>query len=153
MRGQICDPAGSGRRPVTAQVAPLLEPIRARLPAGTTSDRWRGGGRAPGQSSVCRLPLFFAVVFTMLMVNWSSFSRTTMVVVLTLLRADQGVMFLLLFNKPFGFVAVLGTIALFGMIMRSSVILVDQIEAGWRRASACQEEVIVESAVRRRPSR
>ena len=36
--------------------------------------------------------------------------------------------FLLAFNKPFGFVAMLGTIALSGMIMRNSVILIDQIE-------------------------
>jgi multidrug efflux pump len=37
-------------------------------------------------------------------------------------------LFLLAFNKPFGFVAMLGTIALSGMIMRNSVILIDQIE-------------------------
>lgn len=37
-------------------------------------------------------------------------------------------MALLLFNQPFGFVAMLGTIALSGMIMRNSVILIDQIE-------------------------
>ena len=37
-------------------------------------------------------------------------------------------LFLLLFGEPFGFVAMLGTIALTGMIMRNSVILVDQIE-------------------------
>ena len=36
--------------------------------------------------------------------------------------------FLLAFNQPFGFVAMLGTIALSGMIMRNSVILIDQIE-------------------------
>ena len=35
---------------------------------------------------------------------------------------------LLLLNRPFGFVALLGVIALIGMIMRNSVILIDQIE-------------------------
>jgi multidrug efflux pump len=57
-------------------------------------------------------------------------------------------MALLLFNKPFGFVAMLGTIALFGMIMRNSVILIDQIEkdisAGFAPFTA-----IVEATVRR----
>jgi multidrug efflux pump len=47
------------------------------------------------------------------------------------------VLFLLLFNQPFGFVAMLGTIALFGMIMRNSVILVDQIEQDVERGCRC----------------
>jgi multidrug efflux pump len=57
-------------------------------------------------------------------------------------------LFLLLFNKPFGFVAMLGTIALFGMIMRNSVILVDQIQQDIA-AGRSQWEAIVESTVRR----
>jgi multidrug efflux pump len=57
-------------------------------------------------------------------------------------------LFLLLFNQPFGFVAMLGTIALFGMIMRNSVILVDQIQQDIA-AGRSQWEAIVESTVRR----
>jgi multidrug efflux pump len=56
--------------------------------------------------------------------------------------------FLLAFDKPFGFVAMLGTIALSGMIMRNSVILVDQIEQDLE-AGRAPWEAIVESAVRR----
>ena len=56
--------------------------------------------------------------------------------------------FLLLFNKPFGFVAMLGTIALSGMIMRNSVILVDQIEQD-EKAGKNRWEAIVDSTVRR----
>jgi multidrug efflux pump len=56
--------------------------------------------------------------------------------------------FLLLFGKPFGFVAMLGTIALAGMIMRNSVILVDQIRQD-RAAGRPEWEAIVESTVRR----
>jgi multidrug efflux pump len=129
VRGQIYD--GRIQAPtVTAQVLPLLEPIRARLPAGY---RIETGGAveesAKGQSSVnAGFPLFFAVVLTVLMVQLGSFSRTTMVVLTAPLGLIGVVLFLLLFNKPFGFVAMLGTIALFGMIMRNSVILVDQIE-------------------------
>ena len=55
---------------------------------------------------------------------------------------------LLLFDKPFGFVAMLGTIALSGMIMRNSVILVDQIEQD--RATGIEAwQAIVESTLRR----
>jgi energy-converting hydrogenase Eha subunit E len=74
------------------------------------------------------IPLFVLAVVTVLMIQLQSISRVTMV----LLTAPLGIigiaLFLLLFNQPFGFMAMLGTIALFGMIMRNSVILVDQIE-------------------------
>ena len=149
VRGQIYD--GRIQAPtVTAQVLPLLEPIRARLPAGY---RIETGGAveesAKGQSSVnAGFPLFFAVVLTVLMVQLGSFSRTTMVVLTAPLGLIGVVLFLLLFNKPFGFVAMLGTIALFGMIMRNSVILVDQIEQDVERGLSVWD-AIVESAVRR----
>jgi multidrug efflux pump len=57
-------------------------------------------------------------------------------------------LFLLLFNRPFGFVAMLGTIALSGMIMRNSVILLDQIERNIDEGQVPREAVI-EAAVRR----
>jgi multidrug efflux pump len=56
--------------------------------------------------------------------------------------------FLLIFNTPFGFVAMLGTIALSGMIMRNSVILVDQIEQDIR-AGHTPWQAIVDATVRR----
>ena len=135
---------------VTAQVEPLLEPIRAQLPAGY---RIETGGAveesAKGQSSVnAGFPLFLAVVFTALMVQLGSFSRTAMVVLTAPLGLIGVVLFLLLFNQPFGFVAMLGTIALFGMIMRNSVILVDQIEQDVDKGLSIWD-AIVESAVRR----
>ena len=135
---------------VTAQVEPLLAPIRAQLPAGY---RIETGGAveesAKGQSSVnAGFPLFLAVVFTALMVQLGSFSRTAMVVLTAPLGLIGVVLFLLLFNQPFGFVAMLGTIALFGMIMRNSVILVDQIEQDVEKGLSVWD-AIVESAVRR----
>jgi len=135
---------------VTAQVEPLLEPIRAQLPAGY---RIETGGAveesAKGQSSVnAGFPLFLAVVLTALMVQLGSFSRTAMVVLTAPLGLIGVVLFLLLFNQPFGFVAMLGTIALFGMIMRNSVILVDQIEQDVEKGLSIWD-AIVESAVRR----
>ena len=149
VRGQIYD--GRIQAPtVTAQILPLLEPIRARLPAGY---RIETGGAveesAKGQDSVnAGFPLFLGVVLTVLMVQLGSFSRTAMVVLTAPLGLIGVVLFLLLFNKPFGFVAMLGTIALFGMIMRNSVILVDQIEQDMERGLS-PWDAIVESAVRR----
>ena len=132
------------------QIEPTLADVRAQLPGGyllevggTVEDAERG------QRSVnAGLPLFVIVVMTLLMAQLKSFSRSAMVFLTAPLGIIGVALFLLLFGQPFGFVAMLGTIALSGMIMRNSVILVDQIEqdigAGQARFSA-----IVEATVRR----
>lgn len=135
---------------VVKQILPTLEPIRARLPDGYLLDV--GGtveDSARGQTSVnAGVPLFIVVVLTLLMLQLKSFSRTAMVFVTAPLGLIGVTLFLLVFQQPFGFVAMLGTIALAGMIMRNSVILVDQIEqdiaAGLDRWHA-----IIEATVRR----
>lgn len=104
--------------------------LRADLPNGYLIEV---GGTveesARGQSSVSAgMPLFLAVVFTLLMLQLKSISRSFIVFLTAPLGLIGVVLFLLLFNKPFGFVAMLGTIALSGMIMRNSLILIDQIE-------------------------
>src|SRR5690606_31939792 len=84
---------------------------------------------ARGQASVnAGLPLFVVVVLSLLMLQLKSFSRSVMVFLTAPLGLIGVTLFLLLFQQPFGFVAMLGTIALSGLIMRNSVILVDQIE-------------------------
>ena len=115
---------------VVAQINPLLAPIRATLEPGYHLDvAGAVEESAKGQASInAGVPLFLFVVVTALMIQLMSFQR----VFLVLLTAPLGLIgvapFLIIFNKPFGFVAMLGTIALFGMIMRNSVILIDQIE-------------------------
>jgi multidrug efflux pump len=82
-----------------------------------------------GQSSInVQMPIMAIVVLTLLMIQLQSFARVMMVVLTAPLGLIGVVIALLLFNKPFGFVAMLGVIAMFGIIMRNSVILVDQIE-------------------------
>lgn len=132
------------------QILPSLQGIRAKLPdgyllevGGTVEDAERG------QKSVnAGMPLFIVVVLSLLMIQLRSFSRTLMVFLTAPLGLIGVTLFLLVFRQPFGFVAMLGTIALAGMIMRNSVILVDQIEqdiaAGMDRWQA-----IIEATVRR----
>jgi multidrug efflux pump len=135
---------------VTAQIEPQLEAVRAQLPPGYLLQV--GGAveeSAKGQASVnAGMPLFLLVVFTVLMIQLRSFARVLLVVLTAPLGLIGVTLFLLVFNVPFGFVAMLGTIALFGMIMRNSVILIDQIEqdiaAGHERWNA-----IVDATVRR----
>ncbi|WP_445939153.1 efflux RND transporter permease subunit, partial [Pseudomonas sp.] len=124
------------------QILPTLEPIRAQLPDGYQLDV--GGtveDSSRGQKSVnAGIPLFIVVVLTLLMLQLKSFSRSAMVFLTAPLGLIGVTLFLMIFRQPFGFVAMLGTIALSGMIMRNSVILVDQIEqdiaAGHKRFDA-----------------
>jgi multidrug efflux pump len=132
------------------QILPTLEDVRAQLPdgyllevGGTVEDSARG------QNSVnAGVPLFIVVVLTLLMIQLRSFSRTFMVFLTAPLGLIGVTLFLLLFNQPFGFVAMLGTIALSGMIMRNSVILVDQIEQDIA-AGLDRWQAIIEATVRR----
>ncbi|ANF82924.1 multidrug transporter AcrB [Acinetobacter sp. NCu2D-2] len=115
---------------VVNQITPILESIKGQLPSGYLIEV---GGTveesARGQNSVnAGMPLFLAVVMTLLMIQLKSISRSIIVFLTAPLGIIGVVLFLLLFNKPFGFVAMLGTIALSGMIMRNSLILIDQIE-------------------------
>lgn len=132
------------------QIMPTLDPIRAELPdgyllevGGTVEDSARG------QNSVkAGVPLFIVVVLTLLMLQLRSFSRTAMVFLTAPLGLIGVTLFLMVFRQPFGFVAMLGTIALSGMIMRNSVILVDQIEQDIA-AGLKPWQAIIEATVRR----
>ncbi len=115
---------------VVREILPQLQGVRESLPdgylldvGGTVEDSTRGQ-----RSVVAGMPLFLLVVLSLLMIQLRSFSRSVMVFLTAPLGLIGVTLFLLLFNQPFGFVAMLGTIALSGMIMRNSVILVDQIE-------------------------
>ncbi len=135
---------------VVGQLDPTLDEIRAALPAGyelSTAGSVEDSTR--GQNSIkAGMPLFVFVVITLLMLQLRSLSRVFLVMSTAPLGLIGVTLFLLVFRVPFGFVAMLGTIALSGMIMRNSVILIDQIEqdiaSGHDRWTA-----IIESTVRR----
>ncbi|AVP57402.1 efflux RND transporter permease subunit [Pulveribacter suum] len=137
--------------------AELLPPLRA------LEQHWRtqGGGdtridvagaveeSSKGSSAiVAGVPLMLFLVFTLLMLQLHSFSRSMLVFLTGPLGIAGVAAALLLLNRPFGFVALLGVVALMGMIQRNSVILVDQIELD-RAAGVPTWNAIAEAAVRR----
>ncbi len=135
---------------VSAQIDRQLEELRSRLPAGYRIEM--GGSveeSAKGEHAIMAvMPLMLIGVVTLLMVQLQSISRTVIVLFTAPLGMIGVTAALLIFRVPFGFVANLGFIALAGMIMRNSVILVDQIrqdeedgKSGW--------EAIIGSTVRR----
>ncbi len=135
---------------VSSQISPQLDEIRASLLpgykielAGAAAD----SGKAQA-SIAANVPLVIFIIFTLLMLQLHSFSRSLLVFLTGPLGIAGAAMALLLLQRPFGFVAQLGVIALFGMIIRNSVILIDQIEQD-REAGVPAWEAIVEAAVRR----
>ncbi|MGQ2979676.1 MAG: efflux RND transporter permease subunit [Polaromonas sp.] len=139
---------------VTAQLLPSLKAIEAKWHQnGMSGYRIEVAGAveesSKGSASIAAgIPIMLFLTFTLLMLQLHSFSRA-MLVFLTGPLGIAGVAgALLLLGRPFGFVALLGVIALMGMIQRNSVILIDQIEQD-RAAGIPAWDAIVESAVRR----
>jgi multidrug efflux pump subunit AcrB len=134
----------------TAQIRPSLKPIVDTLPAGY---RIEEGGAIEesdkaNEALFAVFPAMFAVMLTLLMIQLQSFLRLFMVFMTAPLALIGVVPALLLFQAPFGFVALLGVIALGGMIMRNSIILVDQIDQDIARGAA-PWAAIVDATVRR----
>jgi multidrug efflux pump subunit AcrB len=135
---------------VTERIDHGLTGVRAHLLPGYHIEI--GGAveqNAKAQNSIVeQMPLLVIAIFVILMMQLQSFSRVFMVVLTAPLGLIGVVPALLIFREPFGFVAMLGTIAMFGIIMRNSVILVDQIEQD-ARAGHSHLEAIVGATVRR----
>ncbi|RKP51790.1 efflux RND transporter permease subunit [Pararobbsia silviterrae] len=138
---------------VTNAVDAKLGELRKRLPIGYRIEI--GGAveeNGKAQASInAQMPLLAIAVLVLLMVQLQSFSRVLMVVLTAPLGLIGVVLALLLFHMPFGFVAMLGTIAMFGIIMRNSVILVDQIEQDIRGGHSRFEAIIGATVRRFRP--
>ena len=139
---------------VTQELLPSLKKLEAQWQAtGLTGYRIEVAGAveesSKGSSSIAAgVPIMLFITFTLLMLQLHSFSRA-MLVFLTGPMGIAGVAgALLVLNRPFGFVALLGVIALMGMIQRNSVILIDQIEQD-RANGVPAWDAIIESTVRR----
>jgi multidrug efflux pump subunit AcrB len=139
---------------VTNQLLPELKKLEANWHAAGMADyRIEVAGAveesSKGSASIAAgIPLMLFVTFTLLMLQLQSFSRALLVFLTGPLGMAGVAAALLALDRPFGFVALLGVIALMGMIQRNSVILIDQIEQD-RASGVPAWEAIVESAVRR----
>ncbi len=135
---------------VSSRLLPHMKALEERMPtgyrielAGAAAESSKGTG-----SIAAGAPLMLFVMFTLLMLQLHSFSRALLVFLTGPMGIAGVAAALLLFDRPFGFVALLGVIALMGMIMRNSVILIDQIETD-RAAGVPAWTAVVEAAVRR----
>lgn len=139
---------------VTSALLPSLRQIEEKWhAAGQNAYRIEVAGAveesSKGSASIAAgIPIMLFITFTLLMLQLHSFSRAMLVFLTGPLGLAGVAGALLLLNRPFGFVALLGVIALMGMIQRNSVILIDQIEQDRQRGVPAWD-AIVESAVRR----
>ncbi len=137
----------------TEQIRPSLKPIVDNLPAGY---RIEEGGAIEesdkaNEALFAVFPAMIAVTLLLLMIQLQSFSRLFMVFLTGPLAIIGVVPALLVFQAPFGFVALLGVIALGGMIMRNSIILVDQIDQDIARGVASWAAIVDATVRRSRP--
>jgi multidrug efflux pump subunit AcrB len=139
---------------VTNDLLPGLKALEAKWHAsGMTGYRIEVAGAveqsSKGSASIAAgIPIMLFITFTLLMLQLQSFSRALLVFITGPLGIAGVAGALLVLERPFGFVALLGVIALMGMIQRNSVILIDQIEQD-RANGIAAWDAIVESAVRR----
>jgi multidrug efflux pump subunit AcrB len=151
VRGDVAD----GIQPpvVSTQVFASLQPLVAKLPA---SMRIEMGGAieesAKANASLAALfPLMALAMLTVLMLQLQSFSRLALVFLTAPLGIVGAAAALLATGRPFGFVALLGLIALAGMIMRNTVILVQQIDEEAAGGMSMREAIIEATLRRSRP--
>ena len=135
---------------VSKTVWPQMQALQAKMPAGyrielagTVEESSKGQG-----SIFVNVPVMLFITFTLLMLQLQSFSRALLVFLTGPMGIVGVALALLISGRPFGFVALLGVIALMGMIMRNSVILIDQIEQD-RAQGVPAWTAIVDAAVRR----
>jgi multidrug efflux pump len=138
---------------VSAAINPQLDALRAKLPPGYRIEIGGTAEKSANAENSIRavFPFAIVVVLTLLMIQLQSFQRTLLVLLTAPLGMIGVTISLLLFHAPFGFVAQLGVIALFGMIMRNSVILLDQIEQDIVAGHAAWDAIVGATVRRFRP--
>ena len=138
---------------VVGALAPKIAELNARLPSQYKIET----GGLYEESAVSRasvfavVPLMIVLMLTVMMVMLGSFRRLAIVVAVLPLGLIGVVLSLLLFNRPLGFVAILGILALIGMIAKNTVILIVQIEADRAEGRNVLEAVLASATSRLRP--
>jgi multidrug efflux pump subunit AcrB len=138
---------------VVAELAPAIAQLNAGLPQGYQIAL---GGIAE-ESAYSRasvfavVPAMLLIMLTVLMFHLQSFQRLFMVLAILPLGLIGVVAALLVFGRPLGFVAILGILALIGMIAKNAVILITQIEADRAEGRDVWDAVVSASSSRLRP--
>ena len=138
---------------VVNALKPKIEEFAAKLPNQyhvATGGLYEESGISSA-SVFAVLPVMIVLMLLVMMVQLVSFRRLAMVVAIMPLGLIGVVMALLLFNRPLGFVAILGVLALIGMIAKNAVILIVQIETDRAEGKGVYDAVVASATSRMRP--
>ena len=151
---QVCaEVSGRTGEDVTQEVYDQLEDVRASLPAGYSIelDGALKDSNSNNAAFLAPVPIMVLLILVLLMLQLQDVVKTG----LTLLTAPLGIIGvafgLMLTGRPFGFVVLMGILALFGIIIRNSVILIDQIEKHRAEGEAVLDALVHASKSRLRP--
>jgi multidrug efflux pump len=147
------DLAGAQSAFVVRRLEPKIRELRATAPDGYTIEV---GGiveeSANAEASIAAVvPVMLIIMLTLLMMQLQSFQRVLLVVSVAPLGLIGVVATMLVSGTPMGFIATLGVIALIGIIIRNSVILIDQIDANVRVGQHPWDAVLDATMHRLRP--
>jgi multidrug efflux pump subunit AcrB len=144
--GALPETVISALAPAVAELSKSL-PISYAIAVGGTVEE-----SAKSQASVIAVvPVMLLIMLTVLMVQLGSFQRLFLVLSVAPLGLIGVVLALLVSGRPLGFVAILGILALIGMITKNAVILIGQIEAEREQGKDVREAAIDASSARFRP--
>jgi multidrug efflux pump subunit AcrB len=138
---------------VVQQLAPKVDDFRRTLPAGygiEVAGPVEESGKSQGPIAAV-VPLMIFVMATILMIQLQSFQRLFLVVAVAPLGLIGVVAAMLPSRAPMGFVAILGVLALIGILIRNSVILIVQIEELRKEGKGAWEAVLEATQHRTRP--
>lgn len=149
----LADVQGAQPNDVTAALWQALAPLRAELPDGYRIDLG-GSVEASGKAddSIKKLqPVMLAFMLIFIMLQMRSFAGTFMVLATAPLGLIGAVLALLVFNQPFGFVALLGLTGLAGILMRNTLILTQQVADNFEAGMAAFDGIVEAAVQRARP--
>jgi len=150
----MCNPKeGQTAADAFARVRPALEELAATFPSGYACE-WGGEYEHSKEADETLAPTYLPILVSMVLVVLMLFNsvRKTLVIFLTLPLVLVGVVAgLLLFDKPFGFMALLGLLSLVGMQVKNAIVLMDEITANVARGLATREAILEAGVSRLRP--
>ncbi|WP_299556404.1 efflux RND transporter permease subunit [Seonamhaeicola sp.] len=136
---------------ITNEITPWLEAQKLNWPTGY---RYEFGGDAKQSaesmgSVVGFLPISAFVIVLLLIIQFNSFRKMSMVVLTIPLGIIGVVIGLLVFNEAFGFMPFLGLISLAGIVINNAIVLIDRMEIEQRDMGRKEQDAVIAACLQR----
>ena len=146
---QVAD--GANASAITAEIKPWLDEQKEKW--GKDFDYSMGGDAektADNMGAVFMfLPLSVFIIVLLLIIQFNSFRKMTMIVLTIPLGVIGMVLGLMVFGTPFGFMAFLGVISLAGIVINNGIVLIDRMEIEERELKRKPQDAIIAASLQR----